>query len=436
MHPVVEVHVLCGGSGPAEVARHCLGYEAVPCLAVVPEQAGAAEHRIAHLLAVEVGEGEAGPLACDVVVRYDRILEAARLAHYRQRAVAHGDHLGKAARLEEGGHEEEVGTCVHALGERGVELDPRCHLSGILGCEVAQRVLVFGIARAEHGYLDASGEDAVERVGYEVHALLACEARNHGHEGLAFSHGQAELFLQPRLADGLAGAVSDVEVLRDGGIRRGVEMVDVDTVDDALQVLSAASQHPIEPLAERGGLDLACIGWGYGGYGVAVVERALHEVDGVGSAGELERGCRNVGEAADVFEHGCGELPLKRNVVDGEDGLYVFVERKSLVELAEKYGRESGVPIVAMKDVGSEAFGEVLKALADRLGEECEALAVVEEAVGIVAIEVALVVDEDVCHSVVLQALESAVLIAPAEAHVEVSHVLHLLLVSPGYGPV
>ena len=89
-----------------------------------------------------------------------------------------------------------------------------------------------------------------------------------------------------------------------------------------------------------------------------------------------------------------------------------------------------------MQDVALKAGRQVLQALGDGLGEERKTLAVVKEAVRIVARKVALVVDEHIGDAVVLELLESTVLIAPAQAHVKVGKVLHLRFVLVLYGGV
>ena len=93
MQVVIEGDVGVGGALPAEVRLHGVLDQAVERGAVVPEQAGGAEHGVCHLVAVEVSEREAGALAGVAVVGDDRVLEAAGLAHDGQGAVAHGDHL-------------------------------------------------------------------------------------------------------------------------------------------------------------------------------------------------------------------------------------------------------------------------------------------------------------------------------------------------------
>ena len=115
MQPQVQIEIaLCRGL-PAKVHVHGLSYQLVPGIAIVPEQAGGTEDGVAHLLAVEVRKGEARSLAGVLVVRTHGIAQAARLSNHGQRAVAHGNHLGEAARLEKRGHEEQIRAGVHAL---------------------------------------------------------------------------------------------------------------------------------------------------------------------------------------------------------------------------------------------------------------------------------------------------------------------------------
>ena len=116
----------------------------------------------------------------------------------------------------------------------------------------------------------------------------------------------------------------------------------------------------------------------------------------------------------DVLHHGVAKLALERHVVDREHSLDAVVQRQALVELAQEQGRQCRLPVVAVQDVALKALGQVLQALGNGLGEEREALAVVEEAVRIIARKVALVVYEHIGDAVVLELLETAVLIAPA----------------------
>ena len=101
VHEEVEIEIAVGRACPAEVLVHGLVDEFVPFIAVVPEQACRAEDGVAHLVSVEVGEGEARALAGELVVGDHRVLEAAGLADHRERAVAHGDDLRQAAGFEQ-----------------------------------------------------------------------------------------------------------------------------------------------------------------------------------------------------------------------------------------------------------------------------------------------------------------------------------------------
>ena len=258
---------------------------------------------------------------------------------------------------------------------------------------------------------------------------MAREARDHDHERAVVADLESELLLELRLADGLAGHVVSTVVRRDTFVGRGVERLGVDTVQDALKRIGAVAEHAVEALAVLGGLDLIRIGGAHRGDGVGVVERAHHVVDGVAVAAQLVCRRRDVGEAQDIFHHGVRELSLERHVMDREDRLDAVVEGESPVELAQEHGRESRLPIVAVQDVALEPLGQVLKAFRHGLREEGEALAVVEEAVGVVAREIALVVDEDVGHAIALELLEAAVLVAPSQAHIEIREVGHLALV-------
>ena len=429
MHKEVQVQILVGRTRPAKVLAHGLRDQLVPGLAVVPEQACRAEHGVAHFVAVKVAKREARALAGKLVVRLHGVLQTASLAHDGQGAVAHGDDLRQAAGLKLRRHQEHVGGGVHTLRQRRIELDARGHGAGVLVLEVAQAVLVVAVAGAQHRHLHAAGQNAVERVHDQVHALLARQARDHHHQRTVVANLEPQLFLQLGLAHGLAGAVLHGVVRGNALVGRRVKARHVNAVENALQRVGALAQHAVQALAKLGRLDLARIGGAHRGDGVGIAQRAQHVVDAAGVATQLRSCRRNVRHAQDVLHHGVAKLALERHVVDREHGLYTVVQRQALVELAQKHGRQCRLPVVAVQDVALKAGRQVLQALGDGLGEERKALAVVKEAVRIVASKVALVVDEHIRDAVVLEFLEPAVLVAPAQAHVKVGEMLHLRLV-------
>ena len=87
-------------------------------------------------------------------------------------------------------------------------------------------------------------------------------------------------------------------------------------------------------------------------------------------------------------------------------------------------GHQSGLPVVAVNDVGEEA--QMAGGLDDRPGEEGEALGVVIVAVEAAAFEVILVVHEIVGHAVPLKLKETAVGVAPGQMDMEILKIGHL----------
>ena len=429
MHKEVQVQILVGRARPAKVLAHGLRDQLVPGIAVVPEQACRTEHGVAHLVAVIVGKREACALAGKLVVRLHGVLQATGLAHDGQGAVAHGNDLRQAAGLKLRRHQEHVGGSIHALRQRRIELDACGHGAGVLVLEVAQAVLVVAVAGAQHRHLHASGQNAVERVHDQIQALLARQARDHHHKRAVVANFEPQLFLQLGLAHGLPGTVLDRVVGGDALVGRRVKARDVDAIQNALQRVGTLAQNAVQALAKFGRLDLVGIGGAHRGDGVGIAQGAQHVVDAAGVATQLRGGRRNMRHAQDVLHHGVAKLALERHVVDREHGLDAVVQRKALVELAQEHGRQCRLPVIAVQNVALKAGRQVLQALGDGLGEKRKALAVIKEAVRIVARKVALVVDEHIGDAVVLELLETAVLVAPAQAHVKVGEVLHLRLV-------
>ena len=357
------------------------------------------------------------------------VLQATGLAHNGQGAVAHGDDLRQATGLKLRGHQEHIGGGVHALRKCRVKLDTRRHGAGVFALEVAQAVLVVAVAGTQHGHLNATGQDAVERVHDQVHALLSRQARDHHHKRAVVANLEPQLLLQLGLAYGLPRAVINRVVGGNALVGRRIKTHNVNAVEDTLQSVRTLAQHAVQALAKLGRLDLARIGGAHRGDGIGIVQRAQHIVNAAGVTAQLRGGCRNMRHTQYVFHHGVAKLALERHIVDREHGLDAVVQRQALVELSQEHGRQRRLPVVAVQDVALKAFGQVLQALGDGLGEKREALAVVKEAVGIVARKVVLVVHEHIGDAVVLELLQPAVLVAPAQAHVKVGKVLHLRLV-------
>ena len=234
MHKEVQVQILVGRARPAKVLAHGLRDQLVPGIAVVPEQARRAEYGVAHLVAVKVTKRETRALAGKLVIWDHRVLQAAGLAHDGQSTVAHGDDLRQAAGLKLRRHQEHIGGGIHTLRQRRIKLDARGHGAGVLVLEVAQAVLVIAVAGAQHCYLHAAGQNAVERVHDQVHALLARQARDHHHERTVVANFEPQLFLQLGLAHSLAGTIINRVVGGNALVGRRVKARHVNAVEDAL----------------------------------------------------------------------------------------------------------------------------------------------------------------------------------------------------------
>ena len=160
------------------------------------------------------------------------------------------------------------------------------------------------------------------------------EARNHNHEGTVVSYLKPQLFLNGLLAKRLARHVFYRVGCCDALVVCRIVAHHVDAVDDAVQDILTATQGAVETLAVFGRANLFCITGRYGCNGVGVVDGTKHVVDGIGIASQLA--CRgfHAAESQDIAEDEVAELPLERDVVDGIDGAHVFVQGKTLVELA------------------------------------------------------------------------------------------------------
>ena len=109
----------------------------------------------------------------------------------------------------------------------------------------------------------------------------------------------------------------------------------------------------------------------------------------------------------------------------GVHGLHVLVEREVRILNLQQRRNHTGLPVVAVDDVGLEA--QVRQRVDDRAAEEAEALVLVAaQTVDVAAAKVELVVHEVEGHALILQRLDAAVLLAPAELNLELALGLHL----------
>ena len=206
------------------------------------------------------------------------------------------------------------------------------------------------------------------------------------------------------------------------GVGGRVVGLHVDTVQDAAELVLLLAQQSVQTVAEPRVEDLLCIGGADGGDLVCRLDGTLHEV---GAAIVLHDMLVAAADAAGVFQNISAVLALIGDVVDGEDGLDAVELVQMTIVQVQVHRHQSGLPVVAVDDVGGEV--DVEQGLQHCAGEEGEALAVVVEAVEAAALEVILVVEEVVGHAVHFGLEQAAVLAAPAHRDRVVGNVFQLI---------
>lgn len=101
----------------------------------------------------------------------------------------------------------------------------------------------------------------------ELDALLLHQPGDGGEQRPLGLLGQAEELLNFGLAAGLAGAVVCGEVIGDQRIARGVVVLLVDAVENAVELVVDHVHHALQSVGEVGVVQLARVGGGDGGDG-------------------------------------------------------------------------------------------------------------------------------------------------------------------------
>ena len=239
-------------------------------------------------------------------------------------------------------------------------------------------------------------------------------------------HGQAQLLLQLGLAGGLAdGDGLSIVVSRQSRIGLGIEGVVVNAVDDAGELPRSAGDDAVQAVGIVGVHQLTGVGLGDGGDQVTGLDGTLHDVDG---AVHIQDVPVLPGQTQHIIEEvGVGPA-LILDVVDGVHDLGLG-EHVAVLGL-QVGGDQSGLPVVALHDIGDEADDS--QGVQAGLGEVGVTLVVVVIAVdgtGTGA-EVVVVVDE-VDGDLVLavgQLHDAAVQVPPAQADLKLGDLLDLVL--------
>ena len=376
-----------------------------------------------ELVGVEVCKREPGALTGKAVIRLHAVAQTAGLAHDRQRAVAHGDHLRQAARLKARRHEQEIAARVHTVRQRLVIADIGAQASLVPPFGAAHEVLIFGVARAEeHERHVLLLHEFVEHTLHEVEALLRRHARDHGNDGRVFADLEPELLTQRGAADRLAAHVVHGVGRGDAAVVRGVKYGGVDAVEDARQLMLPRVENALEPLAVSRRADLAGVARADG---VDVVGKDTARLEQVCAAVELHKLRRIIAcvDAEQILHEFEAELALIGDIVDRQQRLHPRLHPAGVLRF-HQHGQHGGMPVIAVQHLGREV--EPWQRLQDRAGEKGVLLALGFAAEINAVSEVKLVVHEIDDNAVEQQPLDADVLMPPAEVDVEVCQVRDL----------
>ena len=126
-------------------------------------------------------------------------------------------------------------------------------------------------------------------------------------------------------------------------------------------------------------------------------------------------------DAQHIFQDLAAIAALILDVVDGEHGFDVLIERTGGEHQVIIYRNKRGLPVVAVDHVRLPV--QIRQDLEHSLGKVGKALGVVIFAVDLTAGKVIFVVNKIECHAVRLIAEDAAVLVAPAQTDVCVFHI-------------
>ena len=193
----------------------------------------------------------------------------------------------------------------------------------VLPVIMAEHVLIPLVAGTKHHQLHIIGTQLVHNPLDQIQALLVRQAGNNAHHNLLVVYRQPQLFLQLAFVLGLfLSEVFRVVWLGNVPVRFRVEIVIVNTVDNAPQAVCPCPHQTVQALAVKRHLNLLRISLAYGGNSVGKYNAPFEHV-AVFVSLQLVRGeiiVRQTGKPLD-----CLYIPyaLELQVVDGHNGLHV-----------------------------------------------------------------------------------------------------------------
>ena len=361
------------------------------------------------------GEGEAVPDAVELAVGAHGILETAGLVDDRDRAVPHRHHLAQPAGLEPRRHQVEVGTGEdlgrHLLGIIVGETE----LAGIAVPALVEEIDIALFALSEDDQLNAEAHHLRKDLTDELNAFLLVQAGDGAEQREPRLEIETELLLQRSFALILAAESGCAEGVGQSFVKFRIIVIHVNTVQNTEKLVLDHVGDALQAHSVFREVELPGVGGGNGRDSVGHQHRAFHQVD-VAAAFVLVAKASLVPahrQRESVCELVRPELSLIGDVVDRVDAADIAKVRPPGLLILEVDHCRSGLPVVAVQDLGDEV--QLVEQVDHCAGEPGKTELIIVVTVELGTEEEVLVVDEPDGDIAKLSAQKAAVMLAPAE---------------------
>ena len=359
-----------------------------------------------------------------VAVVHDTVLESAGGSYYRNCSVSCRDHLSKSAGLALRWHKEHIGACVQSLCKTGVEYAVLPNNFTLKPVHVLEELLILALARTENHYLHVCCDYIVKYCANKVESLVVSESGDHGQQRyLIFRH--AEFIENRAFAGSLALVILRAEISGDGSIGFRIVHIRVDTVKESTGLVLLAYQDSVKSVREPRIQNFLCIGGGYSSHLVSDLDSALHEVDVAIVFNEIYLVRR---DTYNILHQIKAILALIADIVNCKHMLDVVIATAGItVEKILFIRYERALPVNGVNDLRLEL--DIFQHFEHCTAKEHITFCVVEVSVkSVIALEIELVVDEEIGNAINLLGEKSAILASPADRNGEIGYVIHLFL--------
>ena len=377
-----------------------------------------------HIRAGVVGKGEAGTGVTPGLIGLNGVLQAAGLPDDGHRAVAHGDHLGKAAGLAAGGHQEQIRTCVDSHGQCLIIPQTHSHTAGIPLRRPAEELLISGIAAAQHHKLSRQLHDVAHDLPQKIQSLMGYQTAHHGDNGGVWLLVQTHQVLESGFIRSLAGQILRRIVGSDASVSSRIVELHIDAVEHAGQLIAALGQNALHPVSKVGILQLLRIGGGHGVHRVSGEDGALQQIQiAVQQQGAVIHPApvqaEQVAQAIGVI------ASLILDVVDSQHRPDRAIPVLPDAVILQINGNQGRLPVIAVDHIRPEL--QMVQHLHHGPGEEAEALSVIYITVELGPVKILLVIQEIPGHAVLFHGKQAAVGVPPGQIHIIVAQECQLV---------